>query len=52
MCTVKLNKYCTRIAKFFNLSEVMEGASLEQGALKKHPLGAFWEQHIYKSVGQ
>ena len=48
MCTVKLNKYCTRIAKFFNLSEVMEGASLEQGALK----GAFWEQHIYKSVGQ
>jgi len=28
----------------------MEGASWEQGALKKHPLGAFWEQHMYINV--
>jgi hypothetical protein len=29
----------------FNLSDVKGGAFWEQGDLKKHPLGASWDQH-------
>ena len=36
---------CFKTAKCFNLSDVKNGASWEQGDLKKHPLCASWEQH-------